>query len=127
MGVNLRDTLPPILQARGMTQDALADATGIRRTDINKIARGRVEVGPSRLQRIADALGVTVLELAPQVEPDERGLLFLDRLEALEEREANDVLKLRRDLAAAIRRIRALERQSQVESTPVVKKNGKRR
>lgn len=109
MGVDLSGVLPTLLQARGMTQDELADATGIRRTDINAIARGRVKAGQGRLQRIADGLGVSVVELAPKSEPDHRALDYAARLEELEAA----VNRLGPDLRKVVRRVRALERQLQ--------------
>jgi transcriptional regulator with XRE-family HTH domain len=113
MGVNLAGTLPALLRARGWTQEQLADATGIRRTDVNALAKGRIEAGPARLSRIAAALEVSVLELgAPIEQADAKGTALLDRLEALEAREPAELVKIRRDLNAAIRRIQALERQA---------------
>lgn len=107
MGVDISGTLPGLLEARGMTQDDLAGATGIRRTDINAIARGRRKPGPGVLQRIADGLGVSVIELAPSSEPDQRALDYGARLEELEA----VVNRLGPDLAQVVRRVRALERQ----------------
>lgn len=112
MGADLRETLPGVLRARGMTQDELAALTGIRRTDINAIARGRIEVGPDRLRRIAEALSISVLELIPEAEPDETAFLLDHRL-----REAEDAVnavteetaKNRRAIGALQRRVRELE------------------
>lgn len=86
MGVDLSATLPALLAQKNWTQDKLADATGIRRTDINALARGRLSAGPGRLTRIADALGVSVLELgAPASLADEQGETLLGHLEELAE------------------------------------------
>lgn len=115
MGVNLAETLPNLLKRKGMTQDGLADATGIRRTDINALANGRIEAGRSRLERIAGALEVSVLELgAPAAEADAAGQSLLDRQEELE----GEVLRLTKQLARLTRRVAVLERQSRPGSEP---------
>lgn len=109
MGVNLAGTLPPLLERKGWTQERLADETGIRRTDINAIARGRIEAGRDRLERIAEALEVSVLELgAPVGEADEAGRTLLDRQAELEA----EVLRLTKQLGRLARRVAALERQA---------------
>ena len=41
----------------GMTQQALADKTGLIRAHISRIERGRYSVGFDTLQQIAEALG----------------------------------------------------------------------
>ncbi len=86
MGVNLADTLPRLLRARGLTQEELADATGITRTDINALARGRIEAGPTRLRRIAEALDVSALDLgAPEATASEEAATLRESLEELAE------------------------------------------
>jgi len=85
MGVNLRATLPAILKARRMTQDELAEKTGIRRTDINALANGRIEAGTGRLSKIAAALEISPAELAaPPAVAELAEQMFGDRLRALE-------------------------------------------
>lgn len=114
MGVNLSAALPQLLADRGWTQDKLAEETGLRRTDVNALVKGRIEAGPGRLRKIADALEVSVLELGAPVEAaDEKGKTILSLLKELEVQTTEDVVKLRKDLAAAIRRIHALEQQAQ--------------
>jgi transcriptional regulator with XRE-family HTH domain len=84
MGVNVKDTLPPIRRARELTQEQLGIKARIARTDIVAFENGNTEVGAARLQRLADALEVSVLELgAPADQVDGRGQLLLDRLEEL--------------------------------------------
>lgn len=100
MGVNLRATLPAILRARGMTQDELAEKTGIRRTDINALVNGRIDAGAGRLGKIADALEISSAELAaPPAVADLAEQLFGDRLRALEAAFLQD--REERDLAHA--------------------------
>lgn len=84
MGANLRDTLPPLLKARGWTQQRLADETAIRRTDLNRIATGKREVGPVLLSKIAAALDVPVSDLDPTVRPPSGALSIADRLGEVE-------------------------------------------
>jgi transcriptional regulator with XRE-family HTH domain len=51
-------------RARGLTQAELAGASGVERSHLAKIERGEVvEPRPDTLRRLADALGVEVLEL----------------------------------------------------------------
>jgi transcriptional regulator with XRE-family HTH domain len=122
MGVNLAATLPPLLVKKGWTQERLADETGIRRTDVNAIARGRIEVGRGRLERIASALEVSVFELGvPVGEADEAGLTLLDRLAELEEtveklRPLLRVGDLQEQLDDLARRVGLLERPARSET-----------
>ena len=74
---------------RGLSQVALADRTGMDRSHIIKIETGRIMIpAPETVQRLASALGVPPVELAPvaellppgpDVESDELLQLF-DRL-----------------------------------------------
>lgn len=73
-----------IRKARGLTQDALAAKTGIARTDLSGIENDRVSLGPDRASTLAGALKVSVLELLPESEPDEKAVLLEDRLAAIE-------------------------------------------
>ncbi len=70
--------------AREMTQEQLANKASIARTDVNRIERDGLSVGRDRLERLAGALEVSVLELAPEAEADPLGWTLLDRQEALE-------------------------------------------
>lgn len=97
-----------------MTQETLANRTKMKRTDVNRIANGKLLVGQTRLQRIAEALDVSVLELAPAAEPDPKGLLILDRLEAVEAA----LNRLGPELAKLGRRVRALEQRDQPKTQP---------
>jgi transcriptional regulator with XRE-family HTH domain len=109
-GLDLSGTLPGLLAQRGWTQERLAEETGIQRTDINSIARGRIKVGQTRLERIAAALGVSVLELgAPSGEGDDLGQTLLDRQAELEDA----VLKLTKDVSRLARQVGELKRQAQ--------------
>lgn len=95
MGVDLSETLPGLLAERGMTQKQLAEKTGIKRTDINALAKGRVKAGEQRLRRLAEGLDVSVAELGGQSENGDRRRGYLARLEALEA--AVDELQTARD------------------------------
>lgn len=109
MGANLRSTLPPLLADRGMTQEQLAEATGLRRTDINALARGRVEAGPKRLRLIARALKVSPAELGGETEPGDRRARTLER--RLEEAEA-ELARTGPILTELADRVEALERRA---------------
>lgn len=119
MGVNLKPALPAILKARGLSQEWLAEETGIRRTDINALCRGRIEAGPSRLQRIADALDVSFAELGAPAEEatDPRSQSIHSRLEELEAalEELRPILRLGGDLQEQLdglaRRVASLEQR----------------
>lgn len=51
-------------RARGLTQQELAEASGVARSHLARIERGEVdEPRPDTLRRLADALGVEVLDL----------------------------------------------------------------
>lgn len=117
MGVNLQATLPILLKKKRWTQQRLADATGITRNDINAFANGRLEAGGERLERIAAALEVSVLELgAPLAEADEAGVTLIDRLEALEERAEKERKRFDRLLRAASVRLAALEAAQELQA-----------
>jgi transcriptional regulator with XRE-family HTH domain len=110
MGVNVSATLPALLQERGLTQEQLAKITGIRRTDINALARGRLDAGPRRLAALADALDVTVFDLgAPAAAARSEEARVLDRLRALEEADG----RLLHLIAELTSRVEALELRAQ--------------
>ena len=51
-------------RARGLTQAELAEASGVERSHIGRLERGEVdEPRPDTLLRLAEALGVTVIDL----------------------------------------------------------------
>ena len=50
-------------QARGMTQEQLAEASGVHRVTIARIETGEVSPKAETLKRLADALGVLVDDL----------------------------------------------------------------
>lgn len=109
MGVNLGKTLPPLLAARGLTQDQLAEATGLRRTDINALARGRIKAGAKRLGLIAEALGVSPWELGAQPSGDDaRARTPLRRLEEVEA----ELARVGPILTELADRVEALERRA---------------
>lgn len=85
-GFYVSQTLPQLLAERGWTQQRLADETGIARTDINLFCTGKKRLGLVRAGRIADALGVSLLELgAPDVQAqDPASTTLRDRLAAVE-------------------------------------------
>jgi transcriptional regulator with XRE-family HTH domain len=96
MGWNLRETLPAVRKARGLTQEKLGELARITRTDIVAFETGKKDVGAERLQRIAEALGVSRLELVPESAPDQKALLLQDRLESVEAEVVKVLSRLRR-------------------------------
>ena len=115
-GFFVSDTLPKLLAERGWTQERLGDATGIARTDINLLCRGKKRLGLVRARRIADALGVSLLELgAPDpLATDAASHDLRDRLAALEaglasaDSERRDLVQLVAELTVRLERLEAL-------------------
>lgn len=56
-------------QARGLTQQALADKSGVERPYIQKLESGRVWLSPEKIRPLADALGCGWWQLMPDA-PD---------------------------------------------------------
>ena len=54
-----------IRKAQGITQQDLADRTGIQRNHISRIEQGRYSVGFDTLQMIAEAMGGNVEIITP--------------------------------------------------------------
>lgn len=50
-------------EAKGMSQEQLADVSGLDRTYISGIERGKRNVGLHNIEVLAKALGVTITEL----------------------------------------------------------------
>ena len=60
----MRERLRWWRRARGLTQEDLAEASGVTRSHLARIERGEVgEPRPDTLRRLAEALGVEVLDL----------------------------------------------------------------
>lgn len=55
--------LAEVRQAHGMTQEQLAEATGVHRVTIARIETGEASPKAETLKRLADALGVLVDDL----------------------------------------------------------------
>lgn len=72
-------------KARGLTQPALAERSGVAEKYLSDIERGQVNVSLALIARLADGLGVAAKELFP--EPDSR---------------SDDDRQVARDLVAAI-------------------------
>ena len=62
-GVSRIARLAEVRQAHGMTQEQLAEATGVHRVTIARIETGDVSPKAETLKRLADALGVLVDDL----------------------------------------------------------------
>lgn len=115
-GWDAKGLLTP-LYARHGGREGLAEKTGVSIAHLSGVNNGKRELGIDAARKIAEATGISVLELgAPVEEADEKGRSWLDLLEELRVEMAAENLKLREDLAKAIRRIRALEKRAQPES-----------
>ena len=60
-GVRLRQ----VRQDRGISQERLAELAGLHRTYVSSIERGERNVSLVNIERLAEALGVTMGELMP--------------------------------------------------------------
>ena len=66
--VALGQRLRQLREARGLTQEELAEQAGMHRAVPGHYERGDREPGISQVWRLADALGVTIQELLDGVE-----------------------------------------------------------
>jgi len=107
---------------RGWTQAVLAEKAGMERTDVIKLEKGRLALGPDRLARMAGALGVSVLELQPEAEPDQLGLDLLGRLEALEAAFEKDKQSRERGLRAFVERLADVEAALGLREQPPIRR-----
>jgi transcriptional regulator with XRE-family HTH domain len=108
-GWDVSPLLDDLLERRGWTQERLAEVTGIGRETVNGYATGRLRIGLKNAERIAAALGVTVLELgAPEAAAGEEGLTVLQRLEEAEA----ELARVGPVLTAIVDRLEALERRA---------------
>lgn len=62
-GVSKIARLAEVRQAKGMTQEQLAAATGVHRVTIARIETGAASPNAETLKRLADALGVRMDDL----------------------------------------------------------------
>lgn len=62
-GVSKIARLAEVRQAKGMTQEQLAAATGVHRVTIARIETGEASPKAETLKRLADALGVPMDDL----------------------------------------------------------------
>jgi transcriptional regulator with XRE-family HTH domain len=60
--------LTRIRQERGLTQQGLADASGVNKATINQIEGGRRSPNVETLEKLADALGVELADLFPKAQ-----------------------------------------------------------
>lgn len=68
----LAAALRRLREARGLSQEAVAHQAGVSYTTLAKIELGRSGPAWETVRRIADALGITLLELAAEVEGKRR-------------------------------------------------------
>jgi transcriptional regulator with XRE-family HTH domain len=61
--------LTQVRRERGLSQQGLADASGVNKATINQIERGRRSPNVETLEKLAEALSVEVADFFPKVEP----------------------------------------------------------
>ena len=61
-------TVRDLRQAKGLSQERLADEAGIHRSFLYRLERGDVNVSVDTLQRIAQALGVPISQILASAE-----------------------------------------------------------
>lgn len=87
-----------IRKARGMTQEALADASGVTQATISRLERNIANGSISGLERIADVLCVSVIDLFEPASPDVSVLAAADAIASLSEDDRAAVLAVVRSL-----------------------------
>lgn len=129
-GWSAKGLLRPLWNRYEGGRDALAAAVGTSGSVLSSINTGKRNLAWDLALRLAQALGVSVLELgAPADEPDGPGVLLLGRLEALEEAlaaAAKENGRLARRLAHLDGRVRALERPGQSKTAPAARRHRKK-
>ena len=83
-GVWAGEKLQELLRERGMTQEQLGTAAGLRRTDVNRYVRNKQRLGERNGERLAAALGVTIEELG--LTPNGNNPAATEAIRRLEER-----------------------------------------
>lgn len=107
MGVNIGPALRELLKEKGWSQRRLADETGMKRADVNKIVNG-FSVGQQRHARLLEPFGLTPADVPGIPDGEEPAPSLSDRLQSLEaavEREGKAVTK---SLEALAKEVRAL-------------------
>lgn len=109
-GWNAKGLLQPLWREIEGGREGLELLTGIRGTELSSYNSGKKPLGIANARRIADALGISVLELgAPEEEADHQGLSILRRLQAL----AAAVDDLQETNADLLTRLETLERAAE--------------
>lgn len=87
-------------QARGLTQQQLADKAGLERSQLSKIENGREPANTRRLNDIATALGVSAAELFSHDEADAYRASILSIFDSLDPEQREAVIAHARALVA---------------------------
>lgn len=107
-GWNAEGLLKPLWIKYG-GRDKLAEDAKVSRSTLASANSGKRNLGPDAGERIAKALGVSVLELgAPETLADERGVPLIARLVEVR----SEVAELTTDVRRLTRRVVALERRA---------------
>lgn len=83
---------------QGLSQQDLADATGISKVSLNRFERGHRRPAAATAERIADALGLEVWEVFPRngKTPHEAARLYLELVRARRDGQSRRPTKKRR-------------------------------
>lgn len=98
-GIWAGERIEELRRQKGLTQEQLADAAGLRRTDVNRYEKNRQRLGERNGRKLARALDVELLELgdfADAADGDMRAAM--DQM-------AGEVAAMREQLAELVRRI----------------------
>lgn len=108
--VNPAATLKALRQAAGLTQQQLADKAGLDRSWLNGMETGRKKITRAPREKLAEALGVSPVELGggEQEDPAQHRSL-LQRLEELEAALQQERRLRERGVRAMTRRLAELE------------------
>jgi len=64
--VRFGERVRELRQAKGISQEALADGAGIHRTYLSSVERGERNISLVNIDKLAAALGVSLPEIMPQ-------------------------------------------------------------
>lgn len=92
-----------------MTQDQLAKKAGLDRSWVNQMERGKKPITASPRAKLAEALGVSPMELGGEDDATPEYVEIPDRLAALEARFEEEKKRRQRALRAVTRRLAELE------------------
>jgi len=63
--IRFGEKLRKVRQRVGLSQERLAELAGLHRTYVSSVERGQRNISLENVERLADALGITMAELMP--------------------------------------------------------------